>query len=44
MKSKIHRKSKRTRKMYGGWVVPTNYVYSNTNEAVQLWDVIGYIK
>jgi hypothetical protein len=41
MKSRIRRKTKRTRKLYGGRV-PTNYVYSN-GESVELWDVIGYI-
>jgi len=44
MESKIRRickKSKRTRKIYGGRV-PTNYVYSN-GEPVELWDVIEYI-
>ena len=38
---KIHRKTTRTRKLYGGRV-PTNYVYSN-GEPVELWDVIEYI-
>ncbi len=42
MKSRIRRKTKRTRKLYGGRV-PTNYVYSDINEPVRLWDVIGYI-
>jgi hypothetical protein len=38
---RIRRKSKRTRKIYGGRVT-TNYVYSN-GSPVQLWDVIEYI-
>lgn len=48
MKSRIHRirrirrKSKRTRKIYGGRA-SIDYMYSNPNEPVQLWDVIGYI-
>ena len=42
MKRKINKKSRRIRKLYGGRV-PTNYVYSNTNQPVELWDVIGYI-
>jgi len=45
MKSRIRRiriKSRRIRKLYGGRV-PTNYVYSNTNQPVELWDVIEYI-
>ena len=41
MKSRINRKSKRARKIYGGRV-PTNYVYSS-GEPVELWDVIEYI-
>ncbi len=41
MKSRIRRKSKRTRKMYGGRS-PTTYAYSN-GSPVQLWDVIEYI-
>jgi len=42
MKSRIRRNSRRIRKLYGGRM-PTNYVYSNTNEPVQLWDIIEYI-
>lgn len=41
MKSKINKKSRRTRKIYGGRV-STNYVYSN-GSPVELWDVIEYI-
>ena len=42
MKRKINKKSRRTCKLYGGRV-PTNYVYSNTNQPVELWDIIEYI-
>ena len=39
---RIRRKTKRTRKIYGGRA-SIDYMYSNPNEPVQLWDVIGYI-
>jgi hypothetical protein len=39
---KIHRKTTRTRKIYGGRT-SIDYMYGNTNEPVQLWDIIEYI-
>jgi hypothetical protein len=41
MKSRIRRKSRRTRKLYGGRA-SIDYVYNN-GSPIQLWDIIEYI-